>query len=111
MALSTITVTHIDHHFDGKRIHFKGSFVFSASPDTYATGGNAISFKGLPGVPGNPVPIIAWIESKNGNQVSYDVAAQKVKLFTANATELTAAAIPAGVSGDTFYVEAEFKNR
>lgn len=108
-----------------------GSVSVDANPATYTTGGiplvnpKALTQSAWSVEPikvtslttgGTPTPVIVYIESVGGSGFVYgwNKATNKMQIFTGAAaqsplTELTnAAAIPAGVSGDTILLEAVF---
>ena len=119
MAVATATPTinafpnGVDNTQRFTRIY--GTIAISASPATYATGGLALSFSGLEPIKSTQSPVIVYIESVKGSGFIYgwNQSTGKLQIFTGAAaqsalTELSAAAIPAGVSGDTIFFEALF---
>lgn len=120
MAASTVTVTaNIETPLVGKGVLVIGTLAISAAADTYATGGLALGAaefrnKVALSVESKPRWLIAF--GKSGYFYEYDVANGKllVRAQTNAAAEdaplgeLTAAAMPAGVSGDTINFIALF---
>lgn len=128
MALSTTSIK-IYPFPQGKdntqrRLHLSGVVAISASPGTYATGGLALSWVALTNsLTGaselldttSTTPIMAYFTSISGSGFVYgwNKATNKIQIFTGAAaqstlTELTAAAMPAGVSGDVIEFDASF---
>lgn len=102
MALTWATTDFWD---DGKRLHIVGTLTASGN---YATGGDAVDFQAVitdvRGIRSQP----SWVEirGKAGYVYEYDYTNKKVmarqEAAAANpADELSAAAYPAGVTGDT----------
>lgn len=119
-----------------KLIEAYGTIAIDASPSTYTTGGiplvnaanvalNAWANEKIKASPikasdTGPTPLIVYIESTTGSGFwyTYNSTTNKVQIFTtgtatqAPAAELAnAAAIPAGVSGDSIFFEAKFVRR
>lgn len=126
MAASTITValTNVDN--TQNLVHVFGTVAWSAGPDTYSTGGNTMSFAGFDKIKSNEVPLMVRVKSAPAagsgaaNEFVYTflpgttMANGKLQIFTGAAaqtalTELSAGAVPSGVSGDTIVFEAWFK--
>lgn len=98
-----------------RKIHY-GSLAISVSPATYLAGGLVFSFTAPIFGVSTQTPITMQVYSISGSGYTYEYVPStgKIKVFTgsaaqAPATELTtAAAIPAGVSGDVIEFKAEF---
>lgn len=96
-------------------VHF-GTIAVDASPATYATGGLSINWTTPNDDRYSQAPMYVQVYSKTGSGFVYvyNYTTQKLQIFTGAAaqsalTELTnAAAIPAGVSGDTIGYRAEW---
>lgn len=114
MAVATVTVTVEDQWHDGKRLHVLGKFAVSAASDTYATGGLTASFAGK--VRSSKPPRKVFVNGgttavgKAGYQFvpGTTIANGKLLVFIEDTVgtnvplaEHTAAAVAAGVSGDT----------
>lgn len=80
-----------------------GTLTFSGS---YVVGGEVPTGLTKPGTTKNAV--MASFMSKGDHNFKYDTAAGKVKVFAPAGTELTAAAYPAGVTGDVVVMELEY---
>lgn len=113
MPASTITVTILGNYTAGPSLHTLGTIAWSPSTDTYTSGGNACSFA-LPGAKTQRTPWRVDVWGASGYVYKYvfgsDNTNGKLQIFTGAAaqsplTELSAGAIPAGVSGDTIYFE------
>lgn len=94
-----------------------GTLAIDASPDEYTTGGITVDFTDDPLCKATKTPIWVDIVGEGGYVYQYDYGADatagKVKIFQQSAatsalTEIPAAAIPAGVSGDTIHFKAQF---
>jgi hypothetical protein len=109
----SLAVTVTKQWFDGKKIHVVGSIVASS---TYATGGDALSFASL-GIKSSQAPFWVKFNSLNGYSYVYSPNATPtqanglMRVNTTANTELTAAAYPAGVTGDTIGFYALFEIR
>lgn len=123
-AVATPTVTFTDN--TQKIEHVYGTLAIGASPLTYTTGGIACSFLGLDTIKASGAPLNVDVASQPA--VASAAAAKYVyqflpgsslgngvlQIFTgaaaqAGLTELSAGAIPAGVSGDTIAFHARFQ--
>lgn len=96
------TVTEQRRNAGQKTIETMGTITLSGS---YTTGGESVAIP-KPGTTKNPN--FVEFNSKNGNAFQWDVAAAKMKAFSAVGTELTAGAYAAGYTGDTITYRAEF---
>lgn len=85
-----------------REISTVGTIVLSGS---YSTGGDAVA---IPKPFTTKPPLFVDFMSKNGNSYAWDVAAQKIKAFSAPGTELTAGAYAAGYTGDVITYRATF---
>ena len=125
MAASTITVTISSTDWTGKNLIIFGTVAWSASPDTYTTGGNTMSFANFDEVKSGSLPNFVEVFSQPtaashaANSYVYQflpgttIANGVLQIFTGAAaqtalTELSAGAVPAGVSGDTIKFRASF---
>lgn len=117
MANSVVTVTVVDEMpLPGKGYLVHGTLAIEASPGAYATGGLALGvaeFAAKLGISGGQSPKLLVAQGVAGYYYEYDVANKKLRIRTGAAaqtvlTELTAAATPAGVSGDTIHFLALF---
>ena len=125
MAASTITVTINSTDWTGKNLIVYGTVAWSASPDTYSTGGNTMSFAGFDDIKSDGLPNFVEVFSQPtaanhaANSYVYQfltgttLANGTLQIFTGAAaqtalTELSAGAVPAGVSGDTIKFRASF---
>jgi len=114
MAVATITLTPTESWDDGKRIHVIGTLAISAAADTYGVGGLAVPTPAVPGVVSSSKPYDFIANGLAGYIFTYDFTNAKLMvrvLKNAAATndplsELTAIAIPAGLSGDTIRFHA-----
>jgi hypothetical protein len=121
MALSTLVFTPYGHPngFDNtqRRQIVRGTIAISASPGTYPTGGFSLAGiivnEGIKST--DAVPAALYFTSVSGSGYTYvwNRANNKLQIFTGSAaqspaTELSAAATPAGVSGDVIELEAQF---
>lgn len=114
MAEAKITPTTSRVWDDGKKIHAVGRMAVAPGPDTYTAGGNALDFVAnmvdgaglgvpLPGIGQQPfyaeVQGLAYIGQ-------YNPTTKKMKFVAFGGTEVTAGAVPAGLSNDviTFYL-------
>jgi len=114
MAEAKITPTSKKVWDDGKKIHVVGLLTVAPAADTYTAGGNALDFVAnmvdgaglgipLPGIGSQPfyaeVQGLAYIGQ-------YNPTTKKMKFVAFGGTEVTAGAVPAGLSGDTitFYL-------
>jgi hypothetical protein len=90
------------------------NLAIAPAADTYATGGLTVPWRSaVKGTTKPPLPGSVKIQGKAGYVFEYDDANQKVIVRTGAAaqavlTELTAAAVPAPLSGDTIKVIAMF---
>jgi len=95
----------------GNKMIITGTVAFSAPTDIYVVGGIPFSFFGGM-IKARKKPYYVQFASVNGNTYGYvvgtDASNGKLKIFTAAGTELTAIALPAGISGDTINFEAAF---
>lgn len=116
MAVSTITVSKLRDWAPGNVYQVLGNLAFSASPDTYSTGGVPVNLA-IPQIKATRTPIVVYIQGLSGYSYVYvpgsNASNGAVKVFTGAAgqspfTELAAGAIPAGISGDTITFEAFF---
>lgn len=114
MAEAKLTPTSKKVWDDGKKIHVVGTLTVAAGPDTYTAGGNALDFVAnmvdgaglgipLPGI--GQQPFYAEIQG-NAYIGQYNPTTKKLKLVAFGGTEVTAGAVPAGLSSDviTFYL-------
>ncbi len=111
-----IAVTITDRWNDGKRLHVSGTLAFSGN---YATGGDTLDFTGK--VLASRAPVAVRVEGIAGFRyevnIGSGIANSLVLVRQYNypaasagpATELSAAAYPAGVTGDTVRFHAIFK--
>lgn len=110
MAVATVTVTPLRSWVDGM-YHVFGTVAVSASADTYATGGLTMALNNAL-IKAQRTPQFVRFTGINGYEYAYingsDNTNGKLKILTTAATELAAAAVPAGVSGDTITFEAVF---
>ena len=86
-----------------KTVDIHGTIVLSGN---YATGGEALPLAALKAGTSKK-PHIVGVVGKSGFTYQYDVEAEKLKVFSA-ATEASAAAYPAGVTGDVIRFVASF---
>lgn len=126
MAVATAvpTITFVETTQDA--IHVHGTLAVGASPLTYATKGITLSFAGLDLIKSSSAPIKVYIMSQapagygaaNMYEYSFNPGTTQanglMQIFTGAAaqtalTELSAGAVPAGVSGDTIVFEAIFQ--
>jgi hypothetical protein len=112
MAVATITLTKTAVRPLPAAVQFEGTVAISADPDTYATGGLVVPWANKGGSTKPPIPGTVRFAGKSGYTYEYDDANTKLMIrtdLTANpSAEIAAAAIPAGVSGDTIKVVAQF---
>lgn len=123
-ALATVTVTDVDNTQKYEIVHF--TVAVNANPATYTTGGNVCSFSGFDQIKATSpaTRILCWSQpaaaSPNTSEFVYSIlpgttlANGVFQVFTGAAaqsalTELSAGAVPAGVSGDTIVGVAWFK--
>ena len=117
MAVAAATPTVTKKFKVGRVIRTYGTIAIGADPLTYATGGVTCDFSGT--VPSSKVPLRVELTGKAGFIYTYDpgttIANGKVMVFVNTAggadTALgqhTAAAVVAGVSGDTIRFTADF---
>jgi hypothetical protein len=114
MAEAKLTPTSKRVWDDGKKIHVIGTLTVAPAADTYTAGGNALDFVAnmvdgaglgvpLPGIGSQPF----WVHVLgNAYFGQYNPSTKKLKLLAFGGTEVTAGAVPAGLSGDTiaFYL-------
>lgn len=114
MAEAKLTPTSKKVWDDGKKIHVVGLLTVAPAADTYTAGGNALDFVAnmvdgaglgmpLPGIGSQPF----WVNVVGlAYYGQYNPVTKKLKLLTPGGTEVTAGAVPAGLSGDTitFYL-------
>lgn len=111
MAEASITLTVGESWDDGKRIHVIGSLAIDAASDMYATGGLSVPVPQVPAVNAAAKPVEFAAEGLAGYTFSYKHATDRLMVFVLKASaalndpmpELTAVAIPAGLSGDTIH--------
>lgn len=132
MATATATVAAYNEPFGldetAKRFYLHGTIAISASPATYATGGLVANWSAIKDAAGalvqlgtkNVNPDTVWIQSIGGSGYvyQYNKATGKIQIFTVDAAAVAtqyplielanAAAIPAGISGDSIEFEAEW---
>lgn len=96
------TVTEVRKVPGLRSVRSVGTIALSGS---YATGGDAAA---IPKPYTTKAPLSVSVRSRNGNNVAYDVTNQKIKFFSAAATELAAGAYAAGYTADVIDYEAEF---
>jgi len=106
MAEAVVTLTPTESWDDGKRIHVVGTLGIEAAAATYAAGGLAVPVPNAPGVNAAAKPILFIATGISGYYFEYAYATDKLKARTGAAaqtglTEVTAGAVPAGLSGDT----------
>jgi len=89
-----------------------GTLAIGASPGTYTAGGILLNFNQSQ-IKATRIPIFVTIQGQSGYEYAYvngtNASNGKLKILTTAATEVTAGAMPAGVSGDTIQFKAEFK--
>jgi hypothetical protein len=97
------SVSVIEFWDDSKRIHVVGQITFSGN---YATGGDSVTLTGL--YPGQRTAArIVAINNISGYTYRYDHANSRIRVYQAPSTgsnplsEISAAAYPSGVTGDT----------
>ncbi|SRR6266702_1279031 len=104
----SLTLTVTQHWDDGKRLHVIGTV---AATGNYVTGGVALDLSDFK-IKDPSVPLFVLITGKNGYSYSYIPGTTRanglVKVNTTAATELTQAAFPAGVTGDSINLYAIF---
>lgn len=124
VATATLTLYPYPKGVDNtqRRKIVQGTCAIQASPATYATGGLAITWSQIaPSASADGLteptatPLLAEFFSVGGTGFiyGYNKSTGKLQIFTGAAaqsalTELSAAAVPAGVSGDTIEFYAEF---
>lgn len=114
MAEAKLTPTSKKVWDDGKKIHVIGVVAVAVAPDTYTAGGNALDFVAnmvdgaglgipLPGI--GSQPFYAEVQG-NAYIGQYNSTTKKLKLVAFGGTEVTAGAVPAGLSSDVinFYL-------
>ncbi len=114
-ATATFTTEGYTARVDGRYITHYGTIAIDASTDTYATGGITLSLAAVPGMV-NAIPdeVRIWSVAGAATRYCYDykpgttIANGKILAYTGDA-EVTAGAVPAGVSGDTIKFSATFK--
>jgi len=114
-ATATFTTEGYTARVDERYITHYGTIAIDASTDTYATGGLTLSLAAVPGmVNAVPAEVRIWSEAGAATQYTYaykpgtTIANGKILAYTGDA-EVTAGAVPAGVSGDTIKFSATFK--
>lgn len=118
VATATVAVATYPNGVDNTQRHevLFGTIAVQASPATYATGGLAVSFQGSFLHSNSATPLWCDVQSTTGSGYVYQYlpATGKVKILVQGSAEaapmeeLAAAAVPAGVSGDTIKFRAEF---
>lgn len=125
MSASTVTFTpstSVLPDITQRLVTVYGTVTWTANPDTYSTGGNTLSFAGSCQWADNPpVEVKMWSAATSGptNLYIYSYvpgttsANGKAQIFTGAAaqtalTELSAGAVPSGVSGDTIACKVVF---
>lgn len=116
MAASSVTVVVKQSYLDGKMYNVIGTLAIGAGPLTYVVGGLPVNFND-PLIKAQRTPVIVWIQprAQQAGQGKYSFVYIPgsnntnglLKIFNAD-VELTAAAIPIGVSGDIIDFEAQF---
>ena len=112
VAVATPTVTNTISFPGAGIVKIQGTIAIDASPATYATGGLAVSLAGQPGVASNPIKMV--ISGVAGYTYTWDRPNAKMQIWLVHLVapspleEHAAAAIAAGVSGDTITFDAEF---
>lgn len=120
MAVAAVTVTVNKAFKTGRVIRAYGTIAIAPAADTYATGGLTVDFTGK--VASSKAPLDVNIKGESGFEYRWDkgssIANGKVLVFgqePTNAgagvlalTEHAAAAVAAGVSGDTINFTADF---
>jgi len=106
MAVAAITLTPTESWDEGKRIHVVGTLAIAPAADTYAAGGLAVPVPNAPGVNAAAKPILFIATGIAGYYFEYVYTTNRLKARTGAAaqtglTEVTAGAVPAGLSGDT----------
>jgi len=113
MAVATASVSGITAYHDGFAYNMIATVTVDASPSTYATGGITLNLFG-PRIYANHAPLFVSFTSVAGYNLIYipgtSASNGLVKVFAAGSgTELSAAAVPAGLSGDTIKMYAVWK--
>jgi hypothetical protein len=97
------TVNVVSRSANQKTVDIHGTIVLSG---TYATGGEALPLASLKAGTSKKPHFVAVV-GKAGFTYQYDIEAEKLKTF-AGATETTAGAYPAGITGDVIRFVAQF---
>lgn len=112
-AVATVTVTKTISFPGAGVMKLFGTLAIDADPAVYVANGIDFSgFTGLPGVAGNPLSM--QVEGLSGYIFKYVPSTGKLMIFDVHLVapspleELTDAAIPAAISGDTIDFVAEF---
>ena len=115
MAVATITTVILQTWMEGKIFNVLGTWDFSASSDTYATGGITAPLTD-PLIKAQRLPLLVQVQGLTGYIYQYAPgttnANGKLKAYEVSGntplTEIAASAIPAAVSGDTITFIAKF---
>jgi hypothetical protein len=86
-----------------RSIRLIGTLTFSGS---YAVNGEVPTGLIKPGTTKNPILVNFY--NRTANEYQYDPATGKILVFAPGGAELTAAAYPAGVTGDLVTIELEY---
>jgi len=97
------SVSVVSRSANQKTVDVIGTIVLSGN---YATGGEPLTAANLKAGTSKK-PHIVFVEGKAGFDYSYDIEAEKLKVFAAG-VEASAAAYPAGVLADVIRFEAVF---
>ena len=101
----SIALTVTDHWSDTKRIHVVGTLAFSGN---YATGGVAVSFADIKIKSASP-PVYVAVSGLSKYLYLFNYATGKLKnIVPDTGVEVSAAAYPAGITGDTVTIYAIF---
>ena len=112
MANTATTVTVVDEWHDSKRENVTGSISFSAG--NYVTNGVSVTWTGQEFIKSATAPVFVNFWGIAGYVYVWDASHASIRIFQSAAasnplSELTTAALPGGVTGDTIKFFAVFK--
>lgn len=113
MAESVVTLTVVNSTTFGNVYRVTGGLTVGASPGTYTAGGILMNLNTQPLIKASRTPFWVDFTGQSGYEYAYvpgtNASNGKLKISTTAGTEVTAGAMPAGVSGDTIMYRVEFK--